>query len=68
MQKVKIHTEYIKLGQFLKWAGVAGSGSDSKSLITEGIIKVNGGIETRRGRKLRRGDIIEVNERVFEIE
>lgn len=68
MEKIKIHTEYIKLDQFLKWAGVTGSGSESKSLIADGNIKVNGAIETKRGKKLRTGDRIEVDGRIFEIE
>jgi ribosome-associated protein len=60
MKKIKITTEYIKLDQFLKFAGAISSGSDAKFLIQEGKIKVNGEIATQRGKKLRSGDQIEV--------
>ncbi len=52
----------ITLGQALKAANVVGTGGEAKVLIQAGEIKVNGGIETRRGRKLRRGDIVEVGD------
>lgn len=53
---VSIRSEYITLDAFLKWAGVADTGGHAKSLIGQGIVKVNGEVETRRGRKLRPGD------------
>lgn len=52
--------ETIKLDQFLKLAGVADTGGQAKHLILEGFVKVNGAIETRRGRKLHHGDKVEV--------
>ncbi|HHV28532.1 RNA-binding S4 domain-containing protein [Acetivibrio mesophilus] len=67
MENVKISTEFIKLDQFLKWTNVVSQGSDAKSLICSGLIKVNDEIEVRRGRKLRIGDIIEVNSKKFQI-
>lgn len=68
MQKVTISTEFIKLDQFLKWVGVVGNGSDAKLIIADGNVKVNGEIETRRGKKLRSDDIIEFEGKVFQIE
>lgn len=59
MEKVKITTEYIKLEQLLKFAGLVGSGSDAKILIAEGTVKLNGTVELQRGKKLRSGDMIE---------
>lgn len=53
---VPIRTEYITLDAFLKWAGVADSGSHAKALIASEQVYVNGEVETRRGRKLRPGD------------
>lgn len=50
--------EYIKLDQFLKLAGVTRSGGEAKVLIQSGEVLVNGQIETRRGRKLRHGDVV----------
>ena len=68
MEKVKIETEYIKLDQFLKWTGVCDNGGDAKLLIGEGKIKVNGNTEFQRGKKLRIGDKIEYQQKLFEIE
>jgi len=68
MKKININTEYIKLDQFLKWAGVVGSGSDAKLLISAGEVKVNGNVEYQRGKKLRKGDIIEIDTKKVQIE
>ena len=46
----------MKLDQFLKWQNLVSSGGEAKILIKSGSVKVNGEIETRRGRKLNRGD------------
>lgn len=50
--------EYIKLDQFLKLAEVVQSGGEAKQLIQSGAVLVNGEVETRRGRKLRQGDVV----------
>jgi ribosome-associated protein len=50
----------IKLDQFLKWAGAVQTGGEAKLLIQSGEVKVNGKMETRRGRKLMEGDRITV--------
>lgn len=50
--------EYIKLDQFLKLAEVVQSGGEAKQLIQSGGVLVNGEVEIRRGRKLRRGDVV----------
>lgn len=60
MIEVRIDSEYIKLDQFLKLADVASTGGHAKFLILEGLVKLNGEIEIRRGKKIRPGDIIEV--------
>lgn len=52
--------ETIKLDQFLKLAQVVQSGGEAKHLIQSGAVQVNGQIETRRGRKLRHGDVVVV--------
>jgi ribosome-associated protein len=51
--------DFIKLDQFLKVVGMVGTGGQGKVLIQSGEIRVNGTIETRRGRKLRNGDVVE---------
>ncbi|MBQ2509305.1 MAG: RNA-binding S4 domain-containing protein [Erysipelotrichaceae bacterium] len=67
MKTVTIRDEFIKLGQVLKLAGAVDTGSEAKEVITEGLVKVNGETELRRGRKcvpgdriLYRGDEIEI--------
>lgn len=60
MFEITIDSEYIKLDQFLKLVDVASTGGHAKFLIQEGLVKVNGEIETRRGKKLRSDDVVEV--------
>lgn len=62
---ISLSTPYITLGQLLKYASVVDEGSEAKRLIVAGEVKVNGETETRRGRKLRPGDTVEVRGRVF---
>ena len=58
----------IALDMFLKLANVASSGGAAKHLIQSGAVQVNGIVETRRGRKLRPGDLVEVHGEQFVIE
>ena len=60
MKEIKFNTEFIKLQQFIKLSKVVGQGSDAKILILDGIVKVNGEICLERGKKIRNGDIIEI--------
>jgi len=60
VDKVAINTEFIKLGQLLKFASIVGNGSDAKMLIADGIVKVNGVVVTERGKKIHPGDVVEV--------
>jgi len=57
----------ITLGQALKTANVAGTGGEAKVLIQAGEVRVNGEVETRRGRKLERGDVVEVGDERLEV-
>lgn len=57
--EITIKDEYIKLGQALKLAGLVGSGADAKFVIQDGQVKVNGEVDTRRGKKLYSGDNFE---------
>jgi len=50
----------IELDQFLKLQRIVGSGGEAKLLVQSGQVKVNGEVETRRGRKLQPGDVVEV--------
>ena len=57
---VAIADESIRLGQFLKLANLVESGAEAKPAVQAGLVRVNGAVETRRGRQLRRGDVVEL--------
>lgn len=58
----------IKLDQFLKWVGAAATGGEAKIMIQSGRVKVNAQTETRRGRKLVRGDQVMFQGNTYEVE
>lgn len=58
---MEMEEETIKLEQFLKLAQVVATGGQAKMLIQSGAVRVNGVVETRRGRKLRPGDTVVVD-------
>lgn len=62
MDEVAIMGDSIKLVQLLKLANLVGSGADVKALLAESVVRVNGEIETRRGRQLVRGDVVSLRE------
>ena len=68
MEIIKLREDYIKLGQALKAAGLVESGVDAKFVIQDGLVKVNGNIETQRGKKLVAGDIVEFDGDKIKIE
>lgn len=68
MEVIKIRDEFIKLGQAMKAAGFVGSGVDAKFVIQDGLVKVDGEVETRRGRKLSGGEIVEYDGNKVKIE
>lgn len=59
METIKLRDDFIKLGQALKAAGLVESGVEAKEFIVQGLVVVNGEVETRRGRKLYDGDEVE---------
>ncbi len=63
--KIEINTENIKLGQFLKLAGIITNGGESKFLIQEGLVLVNNQVELARGKKLFPGDIVKFEENEY---
>lgn len=67
MEKITIRDDFIKLGQAMKLAGLVDEGSDAKELIVEGEVLVNGETETRRGRKLRDGDVFSCRGREVQV-
>ena len=67
MEQVQIHSEYIRLDAFLKFAGEAGTGGEAKISITGGNVRVNGEICTQRGKKIRPGDTVETGGRAYAV-
>lgn len=61
MERVEITDDIIRLGQFLKLAGLAESGAQARALVTDGEVSVNGEVDTRRGRQLHKGDVVTVD-------
>ena len=59
MREIAIRDDVIRLGQLLKLAGIADSGTDAKELLAAGAVRVNGEPESRRGRQLRAGDVVD---------
>lgn len=58
MKEIQIRDDFIKLGQLLKLADLVSDGVEAKLLIQDGNVKVNGETDTRRGRKVYRGDVV----------
>ncbi len=65
---VAIKTEYIKLSQFMKFAGIVNTGGEAKILLSEADITVNGEAENRHGRKLYPNDVVIIDGRKYVIE
>ncbi|MBE6132458.1 MAG: S4 domain-containing protein YaaA [Erysipelotrichaceae bacterium] len=67
MKEIKIYTEYVTLGQFLKLADIIQTGGEAKFFLSENRIIINGEEDNRRGRKLREGDVVEVLGKSYKI-
>ena len=67
MEIIYLRDEFIKLGQALKAAGFVDSGVEAKEVIQEGLVLVNGEVDTRRGRKLYEGDVVSFENQTIEI-
>lgn len=64
---IQLRDDHIRLCQALKAAGIAGSGTDAKFMIKDGLVKVNGETEYQRGKKLYDGDKVSCNGETIEI-
>lgn len=64
---VPIGGDVIRLGQFMKFAGLLDSGGDVKEAIIDGLVMVNGEVDRRRGRQLHLGDIVSFEARSFRV-
>ena len=67
MEKILIHTEFIKLDSLLKLAGLVETGGEAKLLIQNGQVEVNGEVCIMRGKKLRAGDTVTLDGRTVAI-
>lgn len=67
MVEITIRDDFIKLGQALKLAGFVDSGVEAKIVINNGEVKVNGETDTRRGKKLVSGDVVEYKGQTFKV-
>ena len=68
MEIIKLKDDFIKLGQALKAASLVGDGVEAKLVIQDGQVKVNGEVDTRRGRKLYEGDLVSFDGQEIRIE
>jgi ribosome-associated protein len=60
VREVEVRDDGIRLGQLLKLAGLVDQGSDVRPLLDRGLVTVGGRLETRRGRQLKKGDVVAV--------
>jgi len=67
MKKVTINTMPVELYKLLKFEGLVASGGEAKHVINEGLVTVNGEVETRKRKKLVAGDVVEFNGSVLEV-
>lgn len=67
MKEIKIYTEYVTLGQFLKIADIIQTGGEAKFFLSENVVYVNDEEDNRRGRKLRNGDVVLVGKEKYQI-
>lgn len=67
MQEIEIRGEMIRLGQLLKLSNLADSGAEARDLLLASGVTVNGEIEVRRGRQLRRGDVVAIGEQALRV-
>ena len=68
MEKVNISSEYITIGQFLKYVGIIDCGSYAKQFLLENKVLVNGEQDQRRGRKIYPGDVVKVLNKSYEVD
>ena len=67
MRDLPIRGDSIRLGQALKLSGLADTGGEARALVEDGAVSVNGEVETRRGRQLRDGDVVALDDEALRI-
>jgi ribosome-associated protein len=67
VEDVPIRDQSIRLGQFLKLANLIENGADAKIVCADGLVRVNGEVETRRGRQLAKGDTVTLGDQAARV-
>ncbi|MGN0984418.1 MAG: RNA-binding S4 domain-containing protein [Gemmiger sp.] len=67
MERIIIHTDYIKLDALLKFAGLCETGGEAKALVQGGAVTVNGEVCTMRGKKCHAGDVVELEGQAVQV-
>ncbi|KQQ21718.1 RNA-binding protein [Rathayibacter sp. Leaf299] len=67
VEDVPLEGGSIRLGQFLKFAGILDTGGEVKEAVADGLVRVNGEVDRRRGRQLAVGDVVEIGGRRFRV-
>lgn len=67
VREVPVRDESIRLGQFLKLSDIVDNGAEAKPLLMQGLVFVNGELETRRGRQLVKGDVVSVGDQAVRV-
>jgi ribosome-associated protein len=67
MNTIIINKEPVELFKILKFEGIVGSGGEAKTVISEGMVKLNGVVETQKRKKIVSGDVIEFMDQSFKI-
>ena len=67
IKEIKINDDFITLGQFIKVLDLISSGGEAKRFLLENTIKINNQEEKRRGKKLYKNDLIEINDILYKI-
>lgn len=68
MKSIEIYREPVELYKLLKFEGLASSGGEAKMLIADGLVQVNGAVETRKRNKIVSGDVIEFAGEAFRVQ
>ena len=64
---VKIVSEYITLGQFIKFVGIIGNGSEAKIYLANHEVYINDELDLRRGRKIYPGDTVKIEKKIYKV-
>lgn len=68
MKNIEIYREPVELYKLLKFEGLASSGGEAKNLIGNGLVRVNGEVETRKRKKMRSGDVLELDGEQYRVQ